>query len=88
MGYRCFTIHFFFKIIVCKEYENEQEYICSEIKLDRAIILDCLDTEDKYIEYANKIRVNLAKQWNVPSDNVVLLTRDEYEAITDEDSCL
>lgn len=88
MGYRCFTIHFFFKIIGCKEYENEQGYITSELSFKRAVIFDYIDTEEKYIEQANKLRIDLSKQCKVPLENVILLTRDEYEKLSDEDTIL
>ena len=88
MGYRCFTIHFFFKIIGCKEYENEEGYITSELSFKRAVIFDFIDTEEKYIEQANKLRIDIAKQCDVPLENIILLTRDEYEELSDEDDCL
>ena len=88
MGYRCFSVHFFFKIIGWEKYKNEQGYVVSELKFKRAIHFDFIDTEEKFIEEANKLREKLAKSCNVPLANVVLLTRDEYEAITDEENCL
>jgi hypothetical protein len=85
MGYRCFTIHYFFKIIGAEKFKdcNDKGYVYTELKFEKANILDSVETEEAYIENGNMLAEKLAGSYNIPKENVILITKEEYEENTE-----
>ncbi|MEG2289074.1 MAG: hypothetical protein RSA29_04530 [Clostridium sp.] len=81
--FRCFTLHFYFKIEGSELFNNEVGY--STITVSEATKkIDEITTIAGYLEKGNMLKVAIANQCDVSVDNITLISREEYHENTDD----
>lgn len=75
---RCYTMHYYFEIKDAEIYGGVGSIGYSEITMDKAVNTETF-IKEYFEESANNLRQGLAKQLNVPVENVTSIHRDVYE---------
>ena len=88
--FRCFSLHFYFKILGANIDGEVEDAIYSKVSLDECVggdkqSLDEILSLEGFKEMSESYRGICSKSLNVPLENVIQVTRDEYIANSEDE---